>query len=397
MTLIFWGAIAVIAYVYAGYPLVLRVWARLGGRPLQIDPAADAVPGVSIVVAAHNEAPRLGARLDNLLALDYPEDRRQILVVSDGSTDGTIELLRRYQPLVEWVEVPRGGKAAGLNAARAHARFDLVVFADARQTFASDALRALVAPFRDPAVGGVTGELLLDCESALFSNQRTRGDRRRPVAQDRDGRTDRRSRVDRRSGSSTIGDGVGAYWRYEKELRRLESRVGSTLGATGAIYAVRRALWTPLPAGTILDDVLIPMRIVLAGFRVVFAEGARAFDRAAVDADAESRRKVRTLAGNYQILWLEPALLLPWRNPVWIQYLSHKLGRLIVPYALLALFAASVALAQENVFAFTALCMQVTFYLLAGYGALIETSSRRAAAAPAATSAPAPVHAKGLA
>ena len=168
----------------------------------------------------------------------------------------------------------------------------------------------------------------------------------------------------------------------ERARRRLESTVGSTLGATGAIYAIRRALYQPLPADTILDDVLTPMRVVLGGFRVVFNDRARAFDRAAADADAEARRKVRTLAGNYQILSLEPRLLLPWRNPVWLQYLSHKLGRLAVPYALLAIFFASVVLAASAgpvSFYGAALMAQVVFYLLAGVGALLELGARRRA------------------
>jgi cellulose synthase/poly-beta-1,6-N-acetylglucosamine synthase-like glycosyltransferase len=153
------------------------------------------------------------------------------------------------------------------------------------------------------------------------------------------------------------------------------------LGATGAIYAMRRALWQPLPAETILDDVLSPMRAVMAGYRVVFNENARAFDRAPVDADAESRRKVRTLAGNFQILRLEPRLLLPGRNPVWFQYMSHKVGRLAAPYALLALFCSSIPLAAGSLFYQAVLAAQVGFVLLAGYGALLEYRSRSSAAA----------------
>jgi hypothetical protein len=168
-------------------------------------------------------------------------------------------------------------------------------------------------------------------------------------------------------------------------MRRHESRIWSTLGATGAIYAIRRALYRPLPADTILDDVLTPMRIVLRGYRVVFNEKALAFDRAASDADAEARRKVRTLAGNYQILALEPALLRPWRNPVWLQYVSHKIGRLAVPYALLAALASSIVLASSHPFYAAALAVQVLFYLLAGAGALLESAGRRrTSAAPVA-------------
>jgi cellulose synthase/poly-beta-1,6-N-acetylglucosamine synthase-like glycosyltransferase len=201
---------------------------------------------------------------------------------------------------------------------------------------------------------------------------------------------ERRQVADRRRGvTSTIADGVGMYWRYEKELRRLESAIWSTLGATGAIYAIRRRLWTPLPADTLLDDVLTPMRVVLAGFRVVFNDKARAFDRAAMDADAESRRKVRTLAGNYQILALEPRLLLPWTNPVWMQYVSHKLGRLIVPFAWLTAFVANLVLAERSLPFQLLLAAQVAFFLLAGYGAVLEFTTRRASL-PRAVMAPSP-------
>jgi cellulose synthase/poly-beta-1,6-N-acetylglucosamine synthase-like glycosyltransferase len=382
MAILFWASVALVIYVYLGYPLLLRVWARICRRQAAgPNPApAGGAPAVSIVIAVRNEGRRLGARVKNLVGLDYAGPR-QIIVVSDGSTDDTAAVAASFGRAVDLIEVPQGGKAAALNAGVARARFDLIVFADARQAYAGDALRELVAPFADPRVGGVSGELLLDCESALFANRRAAPDRRRGHAvQLRQVAVERRVVTDRRRTIlSTIADGVGMYWRYEKELRRLESSIGSMLGATGAIYAIRKSLWRPLPPGTILDDVLTPMRVVLSGSRVVFNERARAFDRAAVDAEAESRRKVRTLAGNYQILWLEPRLLLPWRNPVWLQYVSHKLGRLAVPYALLAAFAANVALFDEHVFYRASLVAQVGFVLLAGYGAVLEFSSRTGA------------------
>ena len=374
MALTFWLAIAFVAYVYVGYPVLLRLWAARSRAADDTVARQMPLPGVSIVIAAHNEGTRLAARLDNLRALDYPPARRQVIVVSDGSTDDTAAVVARHQPYVELVEVPRGGKALALNAGVARAKFDVLVFADARQRFAPDALRHLVASFSDPRIGGVTGELLLDCESALFANRRTDIDRRRDAAEANEAAArERRSLADRRLAiESTIGDGVGLYWRYEKHLRRLESAVGSTLGATGAIYAIRRALWSPLPAETILDDVLTPMRVVMAGFRVVFDERAQAFDRAPADADGEARRKIRTLAGNFQILRLEPRLLAPWCNPVWFQYVSHKIGRLLVPYALLAAFGSSLALAPQHPFYLAALVGEVAFLGLAGYGALLE-------------------------
>jgi poly-beta-1,6-N-acetyl-D-glucosamine synthase len=199
--------------------------------------------------------------------------------------------------------------------------------------------------FTDPRVGGATGELVLDCE-------------------------------DSRTADSSVGDGIGLYWRYEKWLRRNESRVWSTLGATGAIYALRRSLWQPLPADALLDDVLAPMRAVLTGHRIVFEENAVAYDRASSDAAAESRRKRRTLAGNYQILLQEPRLLVPFANPVWLQYVSHKVGRLVVPWALLGLFVSSAALAPEHYFYGVALALQIVFYGFAAAGAMFQARER---------------------
>jgi biofilm PGA synthesis N-glycosyltransferase PgaC len=410
MALVFWLSVAAVAYVYVGYPALLHLWARLRPKPvcppsglrepqaaLSMSEGAIRDPqcSVSIVIAARNEGARLPSRIDNLLSLDYPAAGRQIVVVSDGSTDDTLDVLARYQRFVDVVALPPGGKALALNAGVARAKGEIIVFADARQVFAADALRELVAPFSDSMVGAVTGELLLDAESPC---RRTGTDRRaiERRAGARADAADRREDDRRRTIRSTIADGVGLYWKYEKKLRRLESTVASTLGATGAIYAVRRSLYQPLPADTILDDVLTPMRVVLAGYRVVFNERARAFDRAAADADAEARRKIRTLAGNYQILSLEPRLLLPWQNPVWFQYLSHKLGRLTVPYALLAIFFASIVLAGASgplTFYGAALTGQVMFYLLAGIGAVLELAVRRRDDRLGARAAAAPVRA----
>jgi biofilm PGA synthesis N-glycosyltransferase PgaC len=334
---LFWSAVIVTVYVYLGYPTLLAAWARLAPKPVRRSPVT---PGVSIVIAARNEAATLRRRLDNLLASDYPHDRMQIIVASDGSTDESAAVLREYRGRVEALSLPHAGKASAINAGVAAARHGVLVFADARQTFAPDALRALVAPLADPAIGGVSGELLLDCES---------GD-----------------------GDSTIGEGVGAYWRYEKWLRRQESLVGSTLGSTGAIHALRRELWQPLPSETILDDVLAPMQAVLSGARVVFESEARAYDTAAPVAATEFRRKTRTLAGNFQLLKLQPRLLVPFLNPVWLQFVSHKLGRLVVPYALVVMLLASAFLAAHHVFYGAAFAAQVLFYGLAAYGAVLD-------------------------
>ena len=388
MELVFWASVLGVGYVYVGYPALLAVWAAVRPLATRTVPVRSAEPPrISIVMAARDEAPRLAARIDNLRALDYPADRLEVIVVSDGSSDGTLDVLSRHEDLVQTLAAPAIGKAAALNLAIAQASGEVLVFADARQMFAPDALRALVAPLADPAVGGVTGELILDCEATAVAGRRT-GERRRPEPADRHAAArepQRRRGVDRRGRhKSSIGEGVGLYWRYEKQLRRLESLVGSTLGATGAIYALRRSLYCPLPSDTILDDVLTPMRAVLAGYRVVFNERAVAFDRTTPDARAERRRKIRTLAGNFQVLWQEPRLLLPVVNPVWLQYVSHKVGRLLVPYALFAMFAANLAIAPGRVFYSLTLAAQCVVYLLAAYGGWLD-SQQAGPARPAAT------------
>jgi len=248
------------------------------------------------------------------------------------------------------IEVAPGGKATALNAGVAAASGEILVFADARQRFGPHAIAALASNFDDPRVGGATGELILNCER------------------------------DWADSASSIGESVGLYWRYEKWLRRHESRVRSTLGTTGAIYALRHSLWRPLPPGALLDDVLAPMRAVLRGYRIVFEERAQAFDWVVPNAAAESARKIRTLAGNYQILVEEPALLVPFLNPVWVQYVSHKLGRLVVAWALLGLLISSIVLAPRRWPFTVALILQLGFYGLAAFGAWLECKGSPASA-----------------
>lgn len=346
MLALFWISAVIVGYVYVGYPGLLALWARLADRrPRRTPYAAGAWPSISIVIAARNEAARLPSRVDNLLAQDYP-GTSEIIVVSDGSTDNPHTALERFGSAVRVLDVPAGGKPRALNAGVAASNGDILVFADARQRFAAGALTSLVSNFADPGVGGATGELVLDCEH---------------------------EGVD-----TPVGDGIGLYWKYEKWLRRNESRVWSTLGATGAIYALRRRCWTPLPEATLLDDVLAPMRAVLDGCRVVFDDAAVAYDRASLDAAAESRRKTRTLAGNYQILAQEPRLLIPFVNPVWLQYVSHKIGRLVVPWALVGLLISTIALAQRHVLFALILAAQGVFYGLALSGALFQVRDRLA-------------------
>jgi cellulose synthase/poly-beta-1,6-N-acetylglucosamine synthase-like glycosyltransferase len=345
MTALFWISALIVGYVYVGYPCLLAVWARLVDRQPRLSAFDDGRwPSISIIIAARNEARRLPERVKNLLDQAYPGPQ-EIIVISDGSTDRPGVALAEFGSAVRLIQLPAGGKPLALNAGVANATGDVLVFADARQRFAPGALAALVSNLSDPRIGGATGELLLDCEE--------------------------QDPVDTR-----VGEGIGLYWKYEKWMRRNESRVWSTLGATGAIYALKRICWTPLPSGTLLDDVLEPMRAVLSGYRIVFDDRAIAYDRASADAAAESRRKTRTLAGNYQILAQEPRLLLPIVNPVWLQYASHKIGRLLAPWALVGLFASSLTLARGNTLFAVPLFAQGIFYGLALAGAIFQQSER---------------------
>jgi cellulose synthase/poly-beta-1,6-N-acetylglucosamine synthase-like glycosyltransferase len=306
---VFWSSTAAILYVYLGYPLLVACGARLRSRLVH---KGACTPTVTVVMAVYNEAAVVKAKLENLLALHYPADRFDVVVVSDGSTDGTDEMVKAYSSRnVRLIRLPiHEGKAQALNRGVAVARGEIVVFMDARQEVQAMALRRLAANFADETVGVVSGRLRLGA----------------PEGQDT--------------------SGFGAYWSYEVWLRRHESRIDSMLGATGALYAIRRCLWEPLPPDTILDDVLIPMRIAMAGYRVVFEPEAVVFDRLAEQVPDEFARKVRTLAGNFQLLGRYPALLNPRRNRVWFQYLSHKVGRLAVPLCLLLVLISSAILRE---------------------------------------------------
>jgi biofilm PGA synthesis N-glycosyltransferase PgaC len=331
----FYASIAFVIYVYLGYPLLLLLWHRIAPRKVR---KTNYEPSVSIIIAAYNEIATIERKILNLMELDYPPSKMQIILSLDGPTDGTESVARQYEFDTARMQVlvlrHHGGKADAVNQAVAQTSGDILVFADARQRLDRTAVRELMSSFRSPWVGGVTGELLLVDEA----------------------------------GRET-GDAVGLYWRYEKALRAMESDIHSTLGATGALYAVRRELYRPIPPYTILDDVAIPMNVVLDGKRVVFDRTARAYDSVATSSTTEFKRKVRTLSGNFQLLKQMPELLVPWRNPVFVQFLSHKVGRLLVPYFLVILLISNLFL--EGTAYRGILALQCAWYLLACAGAVI--------------------------
>jgi len=313
-----------IGYTYIGYPLVLWVWSRLRARPVR---RGEYQPRLSVIVAMHNEARVIAEKCRNLLALDYPEHLLEIVVVSDGSTDGSAERVRALRGsrlrLVEYA--PRRGKAWALNCGVDKATGEILLFTDARQALPADAARRLAENFADPEVGAVSGELKFFTETSAF------------------------------------GGALSRYWSYEKWVRRTESEIDSVCGVTGCLWAMRRELYTEAPEGLILDDVFQPMEVVRRGRRVVFDARAVAFDQPSENPEIEYQRKRRTLLGNYQLLKLSPWILRG-QNRIRFQFLSHKVCRLLVPVALLAVFVSSFLL--EGIFFRGLFYAQLAFYVL---------------------------------
>ena len=301
MTWLFWTALGFVLYTYAGYPLGLALVARARSEARQPLLGDAELPAVTVVIAAWNEARNLPRKIASINASDYPLDRLGIIVASDGSDDDTEAVVADFDN-VELVTLPmRQGKPSALNAAMARVTTSHVVFTDARQTLSPDAIRRLMSVLADERVGAVSGELV---------------------------------QLDAGTGESVS---VGLYWKYEKWIRRNESRVHSVPGVSGALYAIRAADYSPLPADTILDDFEVPIGILRKGKRIKFESGAIMYDRAEQDSAGEQRRKIRTLLGNYQSFRRNPWLFDPRRNPIWLQFISHKVLRLVVPYWMVVL------------------------------------------------------------
>lgn len=326
MKWVFWVSLAVVAYIYFGYPAWLFLRTLWRKKHVQ---RADFTPSISIVMVVRNEEKVLAQKLQSVTRLDYPRDLIEMVVVSDGSNDGTERILTQYGdgPRTKVIAYSDArGKAAGLNEAIQSAQGEIVVFTDARQKIEPGALRRLAENFADPEVGCASGELMLG---------------------------------DPDSGETT--QGMGLYWRIEKTVREMESASGSVMGATGALYAVRRELLPSIPPETILDDVLIPLNVLRQGRRVIFDPRARAWDVPNQGRVREFARKVRTLSGNYQVVQLAPWVLTA-ANPSRFRFISHKLLRLLSPFALAAMLIASVALPQP-VYR-VALMVQLALYAL---------------------------------
>jgi len=320
-------------YIYAGYPLWIYLRSRLDAQPAR---QAPMLPSVSIILAVHNGAALLPQKVDHLLSLDYPRDRMEIVIVSDGSTDGTDDILKEFpSPPVKAIRCPgHCGKAVALNMGMQSATGEILLFCDIRPWVEINGLKLLLSNFADPQVGCVGGELVL-CDEGHSP------------------------------GAKAVG---GLYWRYEQWIRNCEAKVDSPLGVYGGFYAIRRELARALPEGTILDDMLQPLSIIRQGYRSVVDVRVRVYDIWPKSLRGEFNRKVRTLAGNFQLLQLAPWLLLR-QNRLRFELISHKLLRLLVPILLMILFITSALLANRSPLYAGAFAGQIGLYLLAALGA----------------------------
>jgi poly-beta-1,6-N-acetyl-D-glucosamine synthase len=317
------GSLCYVVYILFGYPLLLALITPRIERPVR---RGTVRRSVSFLIAVHNGEQFVEAKLRSVLALDYPRELMDILVLSDGSTDRTEEIVRSMaQERVRLLVLPRAGKSAALTAGMREATGDFLIFTDVRQLLAPESLALLLENLADPAVGVVSGALtILD-----------------PVTHEE--------------------ADTGLYWRYELWIRDHLSRIDSIFGATGAYYAMRRELAVPIPDGTLLDDMYLPLSAFLRGYRLTVDTRAKAFDHP-TGLDMEFRRKVRTLAGNYQILLEWPRMLGP-ANRLWFHFWSYKFGRLILPFALIVMFVAAFALPPP--LSYAAGGLQILFYGLA--------------------------------
>jgi biofilm PGA synthesis N-glycosyltransferase PgaC len=331
--ILFWLSAVGVVYLFAGFPVLAMLLSRL--FPFTPQRGRNEAP-ISVVVVGYNEAARWKAKLDTILASSIAPQIAEILIGSDGSDDKTADVIAAYSDsrvrLVAYAE--RRGKPAVLNDLVPQCQSEIVVLMDARQELDPQAIEKLASCLCDPRVGVVSGELVFRTDGAATS----------------------------------AAEGIGFYWKYEKAIRKAESRFRSVPGATGALYAIRKSLFRPIPPQTLLDDVVIPMQAVEQGYRCLLEPGAIAYDRPSSETRQESVRKRRTIAGAAQLILNQPRWLVPWRNPIWWEFVSHKIGRLVSPLLLATCLIANLVLLSVPLYQ-VLLAVQVAFYAmaLAGY------------------------------
>lgn len=311
-SLVLVACVLFILYVYIGYPLALWL---LGRSKFDQYPTASYSGDVSIVMIVCNEEGSVEKKIKNLIELNFNGQRKEIIIVDDLSDDRTCEIVQRYSESVQLIRSSeRLGKASGINKAMAKVDTPLVMFVDCRQELDVDVITNLTSWFEESAeIGAVSGELMF-----------------------------------RLDGGDGFSQGMDGYWKYEKFIRKNEALVSSVPGVTGALYMLRTSAFEAIPEDTLLDDVQIPMVCASKGYRVIYDDRALAWDAPSKSIEKEKQRKIRTLSGNYQLLFRFPKWIVPGGHPIWWQFLSHKIFRLIAPFAAITSLAAAFFLYQSG-------------------------------------------------
>ncbi|MGC8946863.1 MAG: glycosyltransferase family 2 protein [Anaerolineae bacterium] len=336
---LFWLSALAVAWTHVGYPLFIILLARWRPRPHQ---KGEVLPTVSLIIPAYNEEAVIGEKLENALTLDYPRGRIEIIVVADGSTDRTVEIVEGF---ADWgvrllFQPERRGKIAAMNRAVPYAQGKILVFSDANAMMEPESLRALVRNFADPRVACVSGE------------KRVRADQ--PVQ----------------------AQGESAYWRYESSIKRAESVVNTAIGAVGEFFAIRRELYRPLREDSIIEDFVLSMQLVMEGWRVVYEPEAVAWEEASPTLKAEWERRARNCAGGFQAVGRLIRLFSPRYSMVAFQFLSHKILRWLSPFFMLLAWLTALVLYPFDLYRLL-FWGQTAFYLLALVGGLLSVKGWR--------------------
>lgn len=342
MPVIFWVSVCLFFYIMVGYPLLLSWLAKHHSRKVI---KAPFFPSVSIIVPVHNGQDYLAEKLNSLLALNYPA-KYEIIVIDDGSTDKTEQIARLYAAydVKTWKITPKSGKPTAVNFGIQFAKGDIIVLTDVRQTLDIDSLQKLTACFSDPSVGVVSGEIVI------------------------------------RNGDTYEKADIGLYWKLETAIRNWLSSIDSIFGANGQFYAIRRSLLVHIPETTLNDDMYLPLSAFFKGYRSIVESDAKAYDYPTSRA-TEFNRKVRTLAGNYQILFSYPVL--GPQNRLWFHYVSYKFGRLLLPWLMILIAVSSFWLVEP--LKLFVIGIQICFYLLAIFDPWIPKSGFKKLSSPART------------
>lgn len=346
--LLLFFSLLVVFFNYAGYAILAFVLTRLRGRKEVVE-GGEYAPGVSFIVAAYNEADCIREKIANTLSLDYPAEALEFIVVTDGSTDGTPEIVGEDPRVRLLHEAARGGKAAAMNRAVAAASHNILIFSDANTVLNQEALRFIVRHYRDAKTGGVAGE-----KKVLQAGGNDAGP----------------------------GAGEGAYWKYESRLKKIDSDFYSVVGAAGELFSLRKELYEPLDASIILDDFVLSLRVTLKGYRVRYDPAAYAMELPSFSLGDERKRKVRIAAGGFQSMRLLSPLLAFWRHPALSYlYISHRVLRwTLSPVCLILAFVANgvLAIGEGGTWLIRVLFFaQVVFYALAVAGALGQKQKKQ--------------------